>query len=132
MSPPDMPDSEDDVVSERADPRAEALERKIDTDPTATVHELRMLLADEPLNVPMYRLLAKALAAERSRTGGGVTTQIGGGDQLLQRASQALAGGDLETAEVILRERLIQKPTDLLALVLFARLARALAYHSEA
>jgi tetratricopeptide (TPR) repeat protein len=129
-----MHDSGDDAVNERTstDPRVDELERKISRDPTAAVHELRLLIADAPLNVAMYRMLANALAEQRSRSGAGLTTQVSGADQLLQRASQALAAGDLETAEVILRERLIQRPTDVLALVLFARLARALAYHSEA
>jgi tetratricopeptide (TPR) repeat protein len=116
------------------DPRLEALERKIETNPTAAVHELRLLIADEPLNVAAYRILAKAIAEDdrRSPTAGGVHTVVREMDYALTRASNALAASDLETAEVILRERLVQRPTDLVALVLMARFARALAHPAEA
>jgi tetratricopeptide (TPR) repeat protein len=116
------------------DPRLDALGRKIAADPAVAVHELRLLVGKEPLNVGAYRLLAKAIAEEdrRSPAAGTVRSVMGGMDQALMRASGALAAQDLETAEVILRQRLVQRPTDVFALVLMARLARALAFSRQA
>jgi tetratricopeptide (TPR) repeat protein len=115
-----------------ADPRLEEIERRIADDPADAVHRLRLLIADEPLNVTAYRVLAKAIAAANDRSGsrGQLRTTVQGMDHPLMRASQALTAGDLETAEKILRERLIQRPTDLNALLLMARLVRALAYYA--
>jgi tetratricopeptide (TPR) repeat protein len=116
------------------DPRLDELGRKIATDPAVAVHELRLLIGKEPLNVDAYRLLAAAIAEEdrRSPAAGTVRTVIGGMDQAQMRASGALASRDLETAEVILRQRLVQRPTDAFALVLMARLARVLAFPRQA
>jgi tetratricopeptide (TPR) repeat protein len=116
-----------------ADPRLEELERKIAGDPAETVHQLRLLIADEPLNVPAYQVLAKAIAEQERGSGPkpAVTTIMQGLDYPLMRASQALESDDLETAERILRERLIQRPTDVLALVLMARFAKALGFSRE-
>jgi len=123
------------VLNERtsADPRLQDLERNIEKDPAEAVHQLRLLIADEPLNVDAYRVLASAIAVEESRSGAaaGLTAAIRGMDYPLMRVSQALDADDLETAEVILRERLIQRPTDVFALVLMARFAKALAYNRE-
>ena len=116
------------------DSRLEKLGLKIAVDPAVAVHELRLLVADEPLNVDAYRLLAKAIAEQdrRSPAAGSVRTVVSGVDQALMRASGALSAKDLETAEMILRERLVQRPTDVFALVLMARLARALALSKQA
>jgi tetratricopeptide (TPR) repeat protein len=103
-------------------------------DAAEAVHQLRLLIADEPLNVDAYRTLAKAIAEEASRSGAKttVTTIVPGMDYPLMRVSQALDAGDLESAETILRERLIQRPTDTMALLLMARFAKALGYSREA
>ncbi|HEX6783953.1 MAG TPA: sulfotransferase [Sphingomicrobium sp.] len=119
------------MTESRQDPRLVELELKARSDATTAVHELRLLIADEPLNIPAYRTLAKALGQlERdSATGGQLRTTVQAFDHPLMRASDALAAGDLETAEKILRERLIQRPTDVNALILMARLLRDLAYY---
>lgn len=116
-----------------SDPRLQEFERKIEDDPTETVHRLRLLIADEPLNVDAYRVLAKALAGQEkhSRPKPTVTTIVPGADYPLMRVARALDSGELETAEVILRERLIQRPTDVLALVLMARFAKVLGFSRE-
>ena len=42
------------------DPRLQQLERLIAEDPQRATHELRLLIADEPLNTEAYRVLARA------------------------------------------------------------------------
>lgn len=115
------------------DPRLAALEQQVTIDPPAAIHQLRLLIADEPLNVDAYRTLARALAQADHGSGaaGQLRTTVETMDYPLMRASQALASADLETAEKILRERLIQRPTDVNALLLMAQLFKALAYHVE-
>jgi tetratricopeptide (TPR) repeat protein len=116
-----------------ADPRLQKLERQIGNDPAEAVHQLRLLIADEPLNVDAYRVLAKAIAEQQSHSGPKptITAVVQGMDYALMQVSRALDSDDLETAEVILRERLIQRPTDVFALVLMARFAKALGYSRE-
>ena len=115
------------------DPRLAALEGKAESDWAEAIHQLRLLIADEPLNVAAYRTLAKVLArAEKAlETARQLRTTVHTMDHELMRVSNAIGAGDLETAENILRERLIQRPADVNALLLMARFAKALAYHRE-
>lgn len=100
----------------------------------AAIERLRKLLARDPLNADAYRTLAAALtrASEAESPRGTITVNMGGPDSELARASQALHQGDLETAEIILRRRLLQRPGDGLAMWLLARLAGALGFPKQA
>jgi tetratricopeptide (TPR) repeat protein len=104
----------------------------IASDPQAAAVKLRDLLEAEPLNAAAYRLLGRALADGPADSAGGVRTVIGGMDYNLLRASKALSADDLETAEIILRNRLRDQPLDHNALFLMARLALALGFEAEA
>jgi len=123
------------IVNQRPvkDPRLQQLERLIAEDPQRATHELRLLIADEPLNTEAYRVLARAIAAADAQAGAGhLRTIVRAVDQSLATASEHLDAGDLENAERILRERVIQTPTDATALLLWARLLKALAYYAAA
>ena len=110
------------------------LEELISTDPERATEELRRLLRGDPLNAGGYRLLARALRRrqEDSAQEGLIRTTVRAADQLLMRAGQALEADDLETAEIILRRRLVEQPDDVDALYLIARLAHLLDYDHEA
>lgn len=109
------------------------LEELISTDPERAVDELRKLLGGDPLNAAGYRLLARALQRrEEESPAQGIRTTVRAADQLLSRAGQALEDDDLETAEIILRKRLLDQPDDADALYLIARLAHLLDYDEEA
>ncbi len=115
------------------DPRLQELDRMIAVDAARATHELRLLIADEPLNIDAYRVLARAIAATDDQTGAGhLRTAVRAMDYSLQRASDFLDAGDLENAERILRERVIQTPADVSALLLMARLLKELAYYAAA
>ncbi len=95
-----------------------------------TVEKIRRLLRSDPLNANAYRSLAKALKSAESS--GVVRAAIKSADPLLARAARALASDDLETAEIILRKRLLEQPGSDHALYLMAKLARALDFEREA
>ena len=108
------------------------LKRLIPTDPQRATEELRALLRGDPLNAAGYRLLAEALQKARDWSGdGGVRSTLRGADPLLSRASHALHADDLETAEIILRRRMLERPDDIDALYLIAKLAQLLDFDSE-
>jgi len=90
------------------------LEELISTDPERATEELRRLLRGDPLNAGGYRLLARALrrTQEDSAQEGLIRTTVRAADQLLMRAGQALEADDLETAEIILRRRLVEQPDE--------------------
>jgi tetratricopeptide (TPR) repeat protein len=110
------------------------LEGLIETNPERAVEELRGLLRGDPLNAAGYRLLARAMreAKDNSPQEGVIRTTVRAADPLLSRAGQALEDDDLETAEIILRRRLVEHPDDADALYLIARLAHLLDYDHEA
>ncbi|MFL6830454.1 MAG: sulfotransferase [Sphingomicrobium sp.] len=112
---------------------AGGVEELIATDPRAAADQLRERLGDEPFDANAYRLLARALQAiEAEDTGGAIRTRVQAVDPLLNRAAQALSADDLETAEIILRRRLLEQPRDVIALHLMAGLASALDFDDEA
>jgi tetratricopeptide (TPR) repeat protein len=123
-----------DVADAGEKPSLAQLEELISTDPERATEELRRLLRGDPLNAGGYRLLARALrrTQETSAQDGLVRTTVRAADQLLMRAGEALETDDLETAEIILRRRLIEQPDDPDALYLIARLAHLLDYDHEA
>lgn len=100
---------------------------------TSSISRLRELLRGDPLNADAYRALAAALDEERQKEArtGAVTVPISEPHPDLLRASAALQQGDLETAEIILRRWLLERPGDAVALWMMARLAIALAYEKE-
>jgi len=100
----------------------------------ASIQQLRELLSGDPLNADAYRALAAAIEAERQKEvrAGAVTVPISEPHPQLVRASAALQQGDLETAEIILRRWLLERPGDAIALWMMARFASALAYGKEA
>lgn len=105
----------------------------IATDPAAAAERLRVSLKQNPLDSEAYRLLAQALEASRGSTRDGIVSTIGSGVEARRaQAAQALAAGDLEQAEIILRPHLRQYPSDALALRLLAALAVELGYEAEA
>jgi tetratricopeptide (TPR) repeat protein len=102
--------------------------------PQTAVEQLRERLGDEPFDAEAYRLLSKALKAveQQQGAGGGIRTFVQAMDPLIARAAQALNSDDLETAEIILRNRLLERPTDFAALHLMANLASTLDFDDEA
>ena len=118
----------------RASTPFDGVRELIDTDPDQAARQLREHLSGDPLNVDGYRLLAEALKAiERgSNASGELRTFVREVDPLLERAATALARNDLETAEVILRRRLLERPAEPMALMLMGKLAHELDFDSEA
>ena len=113
------------------DPAAGA-EKEKETQAAAAAR-LRALLSGDPLNAAAYGELARALGNTNAPApGGAVTARLAGADPELARASSALKGGDLETAEVILRRKLLERPSDAPALWLMSRLATALGFAKQA
>jgi tetratricopeptide (TPR) repeat protein len=110
-----------------------SIDELIATDPQSAVGKLRELLAGDPLNADAYRLLARTLdRAEKDTTSSAVRTFVRQFDSQLQRAGNALDADDLETAEIILRRRLLEQPAHPHALHLMANLAAALDFDDEA
>jgi pentatricopeptide repeat protein len=109
------------------------LESLVVTEPDSAVRQLRELLAGDPLNADAYRLLGSALEqVERSKGSAEIRTFVRGVDPPLQQAANALGTGDLESAEIILRRRLLERPADPQAMHLMAKLATALDFEDEA
>ncbi|MCL6730053.1 tetratricopeptide repeat-containing sulfotransferase family protein [Sphingomonas hankyongi] len=106
----------------------------IDRDPQEAARRLREHLGGDPLDAKGYRLLAQALAAieQRANSRGELRTFVRGADPLLNQAAAALAKKDLETAEVVLRKRLLERPAEPVALFLMGRLAHELDFDDEA
>lgn len=105
----------------------------IAADPAAAAEGLRAILKRNPLDAEAYRLLAQALEASRGSTRDGIVSTIGSGLEARRaQAAQALAAGDLEQAEIILRPHLRHYPSDAVALRLLAALAVELGYEAEA
>jgi tetratricopeptide (TPR) repeat protein len=103
----------------------------VDDHPVAAIASLREVLKRDPLNADAYRLLARALRAAdqdgtKPQTSGAVTSDP------VRRAAQALQQDDLETAEIILRPRLRERPNDADALTLLGRFASRLGYVEQA
>jgi Tfp pilus assembly protein PilF len=113
----------------------EACARLLETDATAAAGQLREFLAASPLNADAYRLLARAdraIADSRPSTDE-IRSNVASGVQMrLQHAARALHEDDLETAEIILRRRLLEQPADPYALHLMAQFAAALDFEIEA
>ncbi len=103
-------------------------------DPATATVKLRELLRGDPLNADAYRALASAVESPRQFETrlGTVTVRRSDQDPELSRASNALQRGDLETAEIILRRRLLERPDDAPALWLMAGLATALGFAKQA
>ena len=109
--------------------------RLVESDPAAAAAELRRFIEDNPLSAEAYRLLARAdrAIAESAPASGGIKSSVVSGAQMrLQHAARAIHADDLETAEIILRQRLRQAPADVDALRLMAALATRLEYRAEA
>jgi cytochrome c-type biogenesis protein CcmH/NrfG len=110
------------------------IEALIATDPGPAVQRLRRLLTDDPMNAAGYRLLARALERleARSNSNGDVRTRLHGADSLFDRAAAALGNNDFATTGPILRDRLLERPTDVDALCLLAELAYELHHPRKA
>ena len=110
------------------------IQELIANEPQTAVEQLRERLGDEPFDAEAYRLLSKALKAveQQQGAGGGIRTFVQAVDPLIARAAQALNSDDLETAEIILRNRLLDRPTDFVALHLMANLASTLDFDDDA
>ena len=125
----------DDKIPADPDQPLEACARLLPSDPAAAAGQLREFVAANPLSAEAYRLLARAnrAAAESSPASGAIHSSVVSGAQLrLQHAARALQADDLEPAEIILRQRLLQAPADVEALRLMALLAIQLDYRTEA
>ncbi len=105
---------------------------QIEANPAEAAEAVRQYLKSDPLNAEAYRVLAQALKAG----GNGVKTSAAGTVGVpagnLLHATKALDCGDLETAEIILRSWLRQRPHDDTALELLADFAVRLGYLDEA
>lgn len=105
----------------------------IATDPAAAAERLRLSLKRNPLDAEAYRLLARAIKEDRGKARDGIVSTIGSSVEARRaQAAQALATGDLEQAEIILRPHLRVYPSDAVALRLLAALAVELGYEAEA
>lgn len=120
-------------VNSPPEPQLAAWERLVESDPGLAAARLRTFLADNPLSAEAYRLLARAdrATADSSMAGTVRSSAVSGAQMRLHHAARALQEGDLETAEIILRQRLRDAPADVEALRLMAALATELDYHAE-
>jgi len=109
----------------------ESLKRKLADDPADVVRQVRILLAEGPLETSAYRLLALALDEVQRRSGisAEVRTSVGSN---LEQAVRALQASDFQTAGNLLLRRLTERPTDPDALSLMGELAATLNYDVEA
>jgi tetratricopeptide (TPR) repeat protein len=122
-------------VNSPSEPQLADCARLVESDPSLAAARLREFLEDNPLSADAYRLLARAdrAIAEAAPAGGGIKSSVVSGAQMrLQHAARALHADDLETAEIILRQRLRQAPADVDALRLMATLATSLYFRAEA
>ena len=122
---------ENGLTTEFADEQAKEKLRQIaeltETEPAEAVDRLRAFLKDDPLNADAYRLLAAAIGQMRENAGGVVRTNRSAQAQAwLMEAARALQADDLPTAEIYLRSRLLDEPTDVDALRMLADFAARL------
>ena len=117
-SRPSIPDH-----ARQAKGRFEQLER----DPAGLAVKLRQELSNDPHNVGALRLLARALrrlgdneAAEAAEQAAVSATAR---DPAMIAIAEAMIGNDLPRAELLLRQRLREQPTDVAAIRLMAELA---------
>lgn len=99
------------------------------SDPVAASAELQKLLQENPLDAAAYRLLARAkraIGGEGDLNGRVLAPTASAAHARLMRAEQALLSDDLPTAEIILRARLLDQPTDVHALRMMGELAMRL------
>ena len=95
--------------------------------PSEAIDRFRAFLKDDPLNADAYRLLAAALGKVRESTGGVIRINRSAQAQAwLMEAERALKVDDLPTAEIYLRSRLLDEPTDVDALHMLADFAARL------
>ena len=94
-------------------------------DPAGAAARITALLKDDPLNAAAYRLLDQAKEAMRRQgfQAGDVRSSTASiSHARLTQAARALQANDLPTAEIILRARLLDQPTDVHALRMMAEL----------
>ena len=95
--------------------------------PSEAIDRLRAFLKDDPLNADAYRLLAAAMDQMRESAAGVVRINRSAQAQAwLTEAARALQADDLPTAEIYLRSRLLDDPTDIDALHMLADFAARL------
>ena len=109
--------------------------RLLPEDPRLAAEQAREILAASPHHPDGYRLLGAALRrtgeheeAERAELDA-IAASVR--DSKLMAAAQALLDGDLPTAELILRERLKARPTDVAAIRMMAELAARLGRYQD-
>ena len=103
-------------------------------DASAAAAQLNEMLKANPLNADAYRLLAEAKETIHRRSSHAVNLRsltVSAANIRLGHAAQALEADDLPTAEIILRARLLDQPTDVQALRMMAELAARLGYKAE-
>lgn len=115
-----------DSTSDRA-PQVEALLEQLQRDPAGLAARLRHKLRDEPHNVSALRLLGRALrqlgendAAEEAEL---AAVRATANDPVMIAIAEAMLANDLPQAELLLRQRLREQPTDVAAIRLMAELA---------
>ena len=112
-----------------ADDRLSGCADLLRKDPAAAAARITAVLKDDPLNASAYRLLAQAKQAQRgeaSLTGDVRSSTVSVSQSRLGHAARALQANDLPTAEIILRARLLDEPTDIHALRMMADLGARL------
>lgn len=115
-----------DFTSDRAS-QVEALLEQLQRDPAGLAARLRHKLRDEPDNVSALRLLGRALrqlgendAAEEAEL---AAVRATANDPVMIAIAEAMLANDLPQAELLLRQRLREQPTDVAAIRLMAELA---------
>ena len=109
----------------KADDPLRACADLLSVDPAAAAERITALLKDDPLNADAYRLLVRARNAA-GRQAAPVdkvhSSTVSASHARLTQAARALKANDLPTAEIILRARLLEAPTDVHALRMMAEL----------
>jgi tetratricopeptide (TPR) repeat protein len=118
-------------VNDKTEPDAarqlSEIDRMLPGEPAAAKAALREFLKSDPLNPEAYRLLAAAHDELRRNAGGVVrANRSAQGQARLMEAARALQADDLPTAEIYLRARLLDEPTDVDALRMLAHFATRL------
>ncbi|MFT4054466.1 MAG: sulfotransferase [Novosphingobium sp.] len=115
---------------------AASISSLVATDPALAVVMLRERLLREPHDASAYRLLGRALRAlgrhEEAKLAEGEAIRASVHDPALVAIARALMAGDLPAAEMGLRQRLRDQPTDVAAIRMMAELAGRIGRYRDA
>ena len=115
------------AINQNVAPQLSDIGAMLPDDPASAQAALRGFLKSDPVNADAYRLLAASNAQLRDvAVGTGASGRSAQAQAWLMQAARALQADDLPTAEIYLRSRLLEEPTDVDALRMLAEFAARL------